>query len=62
MRFCVTFGWDCTSIAIYLIIGYWNQVRLGCLSVLKSINGLLSVVVTRAETVDIFGNALIVVV
>ena len=35
MSICVMFGEDC--IAIYLIIGYWNQVSLG---VLKSINGL----------------------
>ena len=32
MSICVMFGEDC--IAIYLIIGYWNQVSLG---VLKSI-------------------------
>ena len=46
------FGEDC--IAISLIIGYWNQVSLG---VLKTINGCSQVVVTRVETVDIFGNA-----
>ena len=52
MSICVMFGEDC--IAIYVIIGYWNQVSLG---VVKSINGLSEVVVTRVETVDIFGNA-----
>ena len=51
MNICVMFGEDCT--AIYLIIGYWNQLSLG---VVKSINGLSEVVVTRVETVDIFGN------
>ena len=53
MSICVMFGEDC--IAIYLIIGYWNQVSLG---VLKYINGRCrQVVVTRVETVDICGNA-----
>ena len=37
MDLCVTLGED--RIAIYSIIGYWNQVSLG---ILKSINGLSS--------------------